>query len=169
VDLCTGSGAIACALAAGRPGWTVWAVERAAPAAACARTNARRMGLEDRVHVLAGDLYAPLHGHVAAGGADLIVTNPPYLARPLLPTLPREVRDWEPAAALDGGPDGLDVIRRVVAAAPEWLRPGGVLLVEIGEEQAPAVRALVGAGPWSDVRVHRDFHGRERVLEARRR
>jgi release factor glutamine methyltransferase len=169
VDLCTGSGAIACALAASRPGWTVWAVEQATPAVACARANVRRLGLDGRVHVLAGDLFTPLGGRVVAGAADLIVANPPYLAGPLLVTLPIEVRDWEPRAALDGGVDGLDVIRRVLAHAPEWLRPGGVLLVEIGEEQGPAVRRLAEATPWAAAQVHRDFLGQERVLEARRR
>jgi release factor glutamine methyltransferase len=169
LDLCTGSGAIACVLGARRPTWTVWAVERAAPAAACARANVRRLGLEGRVQVLDGDLFAPLSGRVAAGAADLIVANPPYLARPLLPSLPVEVCDWEPRGALDGGPDGLAVIRRLLAQAPEWLRPGGVLLVEIGEEQGPAVRALAAGTPWAAARVHRDLRGCERVLEARRR
>ena len=170
MDLCTGSGAIACALAARQPGWTVWAVEQAAPAAECARANVRRLGLEGCVRVREGDLFAPIGDAVAAQGVDLVVANPPYLATPLLATLPVEVRDWEPRAALAGGSDGLDVVRRLLAAAPGWLRPGGALLVEIGEEQGPAARALVAA----DVRypescVHRDFRGCERVLEARSR
>jgi release factor glutamine methyltransferase len=169
VDVCTGSGALACALAVRRPAWAVWAVERAAAAAACARANVRRLGLARRVQVLTGDLFAPLRGQVAAGTVDLIVTNPPYLAQSLLPALPVEVRDWEPREALDGGPDGLAVIRRVLAEAPDWLSPGGGLLMEIGEEHGPGVRALTRGGPWARARVHRDLRGCERVLEAWRR
>jgi release factor glutamine methyltransferase len=170
VDLCTGSGAIACALAARRPGSTVWAVDQAALAAECARANVRRLGLEGRVRVREGDLFAPLREAVAAHGADLVVANPPYLATTLLPTLPVEVREWEPHAALAGGPDGLDVVRRLLAAAPAWLRPGGALLVEIGEEQGLVARELAEAdGRYADSCVHRDFRGCERVLEARSR
>ena len=170
VDLCAGSGAIACALAARRPGWTVWAVERAPAALAYARENARRLGLAPRVPVLAGDLFAPLVTRVPAGGVDLLVANPPYLAAPILPALPVEVRDWEPRESLDGGPDGLDVIRRLLADAPVWLRPGGALLVEIGREHGPAVLALAGADPrYGEARVHRDFRGLDRIFEARRR
>jgi release factor glutamine methyltransferase len=170
IELCAGSGAIACALATGRPDWTVWAVERAAAAAACARVNVQRLGLEARLRVRAGDLFAPLRGAVIPSAVDLVVANPPYLATPILPTLPAEVREWEPRDALDGGADGLDVIRRVLAGAADWLRAGGALLVEIGEEQGPATRALVAAdGRYAEARVHRDFRGCERVLEVRRR
>jgi release factor glutamine methyltransferase len=98
------------------------------------------------------------------------VANPPYLAASILSTLPVEVRDWEPGAALDGGGDGLDVIRRLLGEAPDWLRPGAGLLVEIGEEQGPVAQALVRAdGRYGEALVHRDFRGCERVLEARRR
>lgn len=170
LDLCAGSGAVACALGRRRAEWTIWAVEQAAPAADCARANVRRLGLDGSVCVLEGDLFAPLRGRVPGGAVDLIVANPPYLAAPILPALPVEVRDWEPWAALDGGADGLDVIRRLLGEAPDWLRPAGGLLVEIGEEQGPAVHALVRAdGRYARARVHRDFRGCERVLEARRR
>jgi release factor glutamine methyltransferase len=170
LDLGTGSGAIACALGRRRPEWTVWAVERSAPAADWARANVRRLGLDGRVRVLEGDLFGPLEGRVPAGAADLLVANPPYLATPVLPALPVEVRDWEPRAALDGGADGLDVIRRLVGGAPDWLRSEGGLLVEIGEDQGPAARALVRADArYAEAHVHRDFRGCERVLEARRR
>ena len=170
LDLCAGSGAIACALAVRRPGWTVWAVEQAASAAACARANVQRLGLDGRVRVLDGDLFAPLAGRVPAGGVDLVVANPPYLAAPLLRVLPVEVHDWEPRGAIDGGADGLVVIRRLVGEAPAWLRSGGVALVEIGHEHGPATAALAGADPrYAEVVVRRDFLGRERVLEGRRR
>jgi release factor glutamine methyltransferase len=170
VDLCTGSGAIACALAARRPGWAVWAVERAPATAAWARANAGRLGLAGRLQVVEGDLLAALVGRAPAGAVDLIVANPPYLATAELPGLPAEVREWEPRGALDGGPDGLAVVRRVLAAAPDWLRPGGHLMVEIGETHGAAVTALLAAdGRYADAAVHRDFRGRERLLQARRR
>jgi release factor glutamine methyltransferase len=129
-----------------------------------------RLGLAGRVRVLAGDLFAPLAANLPPGGADLIVANPPYLDTPDLPSLPLEVRDWEPAAALDGGADGLAVIRRVLDEAPVWLRPGGWALVEIGEAHGPAVGARVGADPrYADLTLGRDFRGRVRFVEARRR
>ena len=170
VDLCTGSGAIACALATRRPSWVVWAVDRAPHALACAHANVTRLGLGARVRLLDGDLFAPLPAHLAAEGVDLIVTNPPYLATPVLLELPAEVRDWEPREALDGGVDGLAVIRRLLGEAPAWLRPGGRAFVEIGEEHGAAVTALAGADPrYADVTVHRDFRGQVRIVEARRR
>ncbi len=170
LELCTGSGAIACALVARRPDWTAWAVERGAAVAACARVNVRRLGLDARIRIFEGDLFAPLGAAGLERAADLVVANPPYLATPVLPTLPVEVRDWEPHAALDGGADGLDVIRRLIAAAPDWLRPGGALVLEIGEEQGAAVEALVETdGRYGAAVVRRDFRGCERVLEARRR
>jgi release factor glutamine methyltransferase len=170
LDLGTGSGAIACALATRRPAWAVWAVERAPAAAACARANVGRLALGERVCVLEGDLFAPLTARRLEGTLALVVTNPPYLATDLLPALPVEVREWEPPEALDGGEDGLAVVRRVVAAAPVWLRSGGRLLVEIGEAQEAAARRLVEAdGRYDGVTVHPDFRGVPRVLEARRR
>jgi release factor glutamine methyltransferase len=170
LDLCAGSGALACALAARRPGWRIWAVEQARAAATVARGNVRRLGLEGRVQVLEGDLWAPLAGHVPPGAVDLVVANPPYLAAPLVPALPAEVREWEPGGALEGGPDGLVVIRRLLREAAAWLRPGGTLLVEIGEDHRPAVTALAGAEPrYGEARVHRDFRGQDRILEVWRR
>jgi release factor glutamine methyltransferase len=139
-------------------------------ALACARANVERLGLGARVRVLEGDLFAPLAEQLGPGAVDLIVANPPYLAAPGLADLPVEVRAWEPRVALDGGADGLDVVRRVLEGAPPWLRPGGRALVEIGEEHGPAVTALAEADPrYADVRVHRDFRGRVRIAETRRR
>jgi release factor glutamine methyltransferase len=169
LDLCAGSGALACALAARRPDWRVWAVEQASVAAGWARANVRRLGLDGRVRILEGDLWAPLAGHVRPGAVDLVVANPPYLAAPLLPALQAEVREWEPRDALDGGTDGLNVIRRLLREGPAWLRSGGVMLVEIGEEHGAAVAALAADPGHAEVRVHRDFRGQDRILEVRRR
>jgi release factor glutamine methyltransferase len=166
LDLCTGSGAVACALAAGRPQARVWAVERDPAAAGWARINVADQGLAGRVTVLEGDLFGPLAGVGLAGRADLVVANPPYIARPALATLPAEVRDWEPALALDGGPDGLALVRRLLDEAPGFARPGGRVLLEIGHDQAPALRARLGGDPrYGPPVFHRDLRGYERVLE----
>jgi len=173
VDVGAGSGAVACALAARHAGLSVWAVERSLAALAWARQNVRQLGLAARVTLLEGDLFAPLAQLGSTGGlagrCDLVLANPPYIARPDLLELPDEVRLWEPLAALDGGSDGTEVTRRILDDAPDFLRRDGVLLVEIGRDQA----ALIGARLATDVRyarfdVHRDFIGRERVLEATR-
>lgn len=167
VDLCTGSGAVACALARRRPGLRVWGVEREAAARAWAETNVRRLGLADRVTLLAGDLWAPLAG--LPRDWDLVVANPPYLTRATVAALPAEIRAFEPRAALDGGTDGLEVVARIVAGAPDHLRPGGRLLVEIGADQGAAVRGLVAAtGRYAGTVVHADHTGADRVVEARR-
>jgi release factor glutamine methyltransferase len=166
LDLCTGSGAVACALAARRPAVTLWAVEADPVAAGWARKNVADLGLDGRVQLLEGDLFAPLAGRLGARTADLILANPPYIPRPALASLPAEVRDWEPARALDGGPDGLAVIERILDEAPEHARPGGVVLLEIGDGHAGRLRARLQAEPrYGPPRFHRDLRGTERILE----
>ena len=160
-DLGTGSGCIAVALAHELPHADICAVEQSAAAVAVARDNARRQGAE-HVHFCRGDLFAPL----AAARFDLIVCNPPYIATGVLADLQPELA-WEPRAALDGGADGLAVIRRVVAAAPAHLESGGWLLMEIGADQGPAVLDLARAAQLHDVSVRDDYAGHPRVLLAR--
>ncbi len=166
LDLGTGSGAVACALAVKRPGIAVRAVELSAEAAAWARRNVARLGVADRVTVLEGDLFAPLAARGLERACDLVVANPPYIARPALAALPEEVRRWEPALALDGGPTGLAVIARILTTAPAFVRPGGRVLLEIGRDHAPALRAhLVSDAHYGLSLFHRDLLGYERVLE----
>jgi release factor glutamine methyltransferase len=166
LDLCTGSGAVACALAARRPELRVWAVELSPEAAGWARANVDRLGLTGRVLVREGDLFAALADLDLAGRAHVVVANPPYLPGPTLGALPAEVRDWEPALALDGGLDGLAVIARILAGAPPFVRPGGRLLLEIGHDHAGPLRARLAADPrYGPPVFHRDFLGYERVLE----
>lgn len=170
VDLGTGSGAIALALAQARPGVMVWAVERSAEACAWARANVAALGLADRVQVIGGDLWTPLAGLGLDGEADLVVSNPPYIPADQLAELPEEVRAHEPIEALDGGPGGLAVHRRILAAAPEFLRPGGALLLELGVGQAAPLREMIEAqAAFEGLVFHRDLLGIERVLEVRRR
>jgi release factor glutamine methyltransferase len=164
VDLCTGSGAIACFLAAEVPGARVVATELDPAALAWARPNADRYGVE----LLAGDLDAPLPAELA-GRVDVLCANVPYVPSGAIPTLPRDVRDHEPRLALDGGPDGLDVLRRVAARAGHWLTPGGVLLCEIGDDQGEAATALLAEAGLAEVTVLPDLVGRDRIVEGRRR
>jgi release factor glutamine methyltransferase len=164
-DLGTGSGAIACAIAQAAPRAEVLAVELSGGALAVASRNVRALGLATRVRLLAGDLFAPL-GSIPAS-LDLVVTNPPYLPSAVIASLPPEVSRHEPRAALDGGPDGLAVIRRIVAGAPAVLRPAGLLLMEIGEEQAGPVASLMAAEGFSGIRARRDLHGVERYIGGR--
>jgi release factor glutamine methyltransferase len=164
LDLCTGSGAVACALAVRRPECAVWAVELSPAAARWARANVEAVGVAGRVRVVEGDLFGPV-AHLG-GSADLVVANPPYIADAAWPGLPGEVRDWEPSLALAGGPDGLAVVRRILADAPRFARPGGTVLLEIGHDHAEPLRALLAADPRYDRPVfHRDLLGYERVLE----
>ena len=133
VDLCCGTGAIGAAIAAAVPGVEVHAADVDPAAVACARRNLPR--------VYQGDLYAALPERLR-GRVDLLVVNAPYVPTAAIATMPPEARDHEPRVALDGGPDGLDVQRRVAADAPAWLRPGGALLIETGADQAPHTAEL---------------------------
>jgi len=164
-DLGTGSGAIACAIARALPAAEVLAVEVSVGALAVASRNVRELALSSRVRLLAGDLFAPL-GSIPAS-LDLVVANPPYLPSAVIPSLPPEVSRHEPRAALDGGPDGMAVIRRIVAGAPTVLKPGGWLLMEIGEEQAGRLASLMAAEGFSGIRARRDWNGVERYIGGR--
>jgi release factor glutamine methyltransferase len=160
VDLCTGSGAIACFLAAEVPEARVLATELDPGALRWARANTGRFGVE----LLAGDLDAPLPAELA-GRVEVLCANVPYVPSGAIATLPGDVRDHEPRLALDGGPDGLDVLRRLARRAGRWLAPGGRLLCEIGEDQAEAALALLAAAGLADLAVHPDLVGRDRVIE----
>jgi release factor glutamine methyltransferase len=163
VDVCAGSGAIACFLAAEVPEARVLATELDPGALAWARGNAERYGVE----LLAGDLDAPLPPELA-GRVDVLCANVPYVPTGAIATLPTDVRDHEPRLALDGGPDGLDVLRRLAPRAPHWLAPGGALLCEIGEDQTDEAAAILTGAGLADVAVHPDLAGRDRVLEGTR-
>jgi release factor glutamine methyltransferase len=161
VDVGTGSGCVAVALAACMPWARVYATDLSAAALRVAAANARRHGVHGRVRLIQCDLAGPL-----AGPADLVVSNPPYVAEREWALLPESVRRHEPRLALDGGTDGLAVIRRLLAAGPRVLKPGGTLLVEIGASQgAAATAAARSLLPGASVSVHPDLGGRARVLE----
>jgi release factor glutamine methyltransferase len=165
LDLCTGSGCIAVALAKHLPQTAIAASDISAAALAVAQRNATRHAVADRITFASGDLFAPWDG---AAPFDALVSNPPYIAETEWATLPRNVREHEPRAALAGGPDGLDVIRRIIAEAPRHLAAGGHLLLEIGHTQAPLVTALLDGPEWRDIVTYRDGGGHQRVIHARR-
>jgi release factor glutamine methyltransferase len=153
VDLCCGSGAVGAALAAALGNAEVHAVDIDPAAVACARRNLAegRPGLAGRSRVYQGDLYAPLPARLR-GRVRLLTANVPYVPTGEVGLLPAEARLHEPLSAVDGGPDGLDVLRRVAAGAPWWLAPGGSLLIETSERQAAqAAEAFARAGLTSRI------------------
>lgn len=167
VDLGAGSGAIALSMAAECwPQVEVWATDSSPDALAVARANLAALGRRAAaVRLVEGDWFDALPAELR-GQVDVVVSNPPYVADG--DELPDEVALWEPASALRAGPDGLDEIRRIVAAAPGWLREAGVLVVEIGETQGAAVVELAVAAGLRDAHIERDLAGRDRALVAHR-
>jgi release factor glutamine methyltransferase len=157
-DVGTGSGAIALTLAKLFPGAAVFASDVSPAALEVARGNAERLGLA--VTFTEGDLGAPLAAH---GPFSLLGANLPYIPSGEMATLPPEVK-CEPTLALDGGPDGLSLVRRLVGDAPALLGPGGALVLEIGDGQAGATAELLRAAGFADVRTRRDLAGVERVV-----
>jgi release factor glutamine methyltransferase len=163
LDLGTGSGAIAIAVAGELPAATVVAVDVSPAAVTVARANVAAAGLAERVDVRASDWTAALD---PAERFDLVVSNPPYVPSAEIATLAAEVRR-EPRLALDGGPDGLDAYRRLVPEALRVLAADGALVVEVGAGQADAVAALLAEHGLTDVDVARDLAGVERVVTGR--
>lgn len=164
-DIGTGSGAIACALAAARGDVEVLAVDQSLGALTVASDNVRALGLASRVRLLAGDLFGPLAS--LGGSLDMVVANPPYLPSGTIAGLPAEVERFEPRLALDGGPDGMRVLRRIITEAPRFLKPGAWLLMEIGEEQAGPLASLMAAEGFSSIGARRDLRDVERYIEGR--
>ena len=160
LDLCTGSGCIALALAAKFPRAHVTAADISQDALCLAGENARLTRLQERVQFLQSDLFENV-----SGTFDLIVSNPPYIAAGELPKLSPEVQS-EPRLALDGGEDGLDIIRRIVSVAADYLNPHGTLALEIGAGQADGVCALFDTARWEGG-VKKDFAGVRRFVFAR--
>jgi release factor glutamine methyltransferase len=170
LDLCTGSGCIAAAIASRLKNAVVVATELSEKAADMARRNLEKLGLDQRVTVAQGDLFEPLKTMVDVRPFDLIVANPPYIPTGAIERLDRNVRDYEPLSALDGGADGLAIHRRILAEAPERLMPGGRVFLEIQFDQAPQATRIAGErNAFEDIRVLKDHAGHDRVLTAKRR
>ena len=169
LDLATGSGAVALALASnlGREsgeGSRIVATDSSPEALALAIANAEKLGLSERVRFVESDLFSALGEDEAF---DVVAANLPYVPTAEIETLEPEVRDHEPRPALDGGPDGLGVMRACIAAAPPFVRPGGWMLMEVGAGQAEAVTALLSAAGFDTERPIRDPGGVDRVVQGR--
>lgn len=160
LDLCTGTGCVAIALAANAPACDVWATDLNPVAVRVARQNARRNKVQ--VTISEGDLFAALPAD--GDRFHVIVANPPYVESSAWEGLAPDIRLYEDRAALLSGDDGLDCVRRIVAEAPRWLQPGGLLAMEIGERQGAAVIELLQDRGFHTVGLTRDLAGHERIV-----
>ncbi len=165
-EIGTGSGAVAISIARELPGAVIYATDLSQGALDLANENAEAAGVGKAVVLLHGDLFGPLP-HELAGFLDAVVSNPPYIPTDDIRSLPPEIGDYEPREALDGGPDGLGVVRRLIAESPAFLRPGGLLAIEIGHDQGDRVADLAGSD-FADIEVRKDLAGLDRVLLGRR-
>ena len=166
-DICTGSGCIACSIAHEHPLTHVIATDIAPEAVALARENARNLGLEDRVTIIECDLGEAVDNELM-GSFDLVVSNPPYVPTDVLADIPREVANFEPTLALDGGADGLDVFRRLLAWCNTALKPGGAFAFELHETTLGDAATLAEQAGFSRIRIVNDLAGRPRILTSRK-
>ncbi len=166
-DLGTGSGCLAVTLAVRFPQARGLAVDRSPGALAVARDNAARHGVGERLSLVQGD-FADLAGlGVAQGSLDLVAANPPYVSEAEYADVSPEVRNFEPRGALTPGPTGLEAIAALAPGAHAALKPGGLLLLEMGMTQAAAVRGILEQAGFAEVRIRKDLAGRDRVAVAR--
>jgi release factor glutamine methyltransferase len=168
LDLGTGSGVIPVCLGKELSAVELWSVDHCASALAVAAVNARRHGVEDKIQFLRADMREPLP--IKGMCFDLIVSNPPYVPSRELEDLAPDVRNWEPLTALDGGPEGMDYYRHIIAHADEHLTGRGWIVVEIGAETAPEIIKLFTApANYAPVSVFQDYAGKDRVIAACKR
>jgi release factor glutamine methyltransferase len=159
LELGTGSGAIITALAKERPGQHYFASDRSCQTLGLAHRNACANGLDGVIHFFAGDWFAPVSDRL-----DMVVSNPPYINSDVIETLQPEISRFEPAVALDGGLDGLACLRRIIAHAPDYLAPGGCLLLETGHDQHPALADLIARHTdYDSVDFSKDYSGYDRI------
>jgi release factor glutamine methyltransferase len=169
VDIGTGCGNIAISLAKEFPSTRILATDKSRKALRLARMNASSLNVSNLTFV-AGSLYTPLQKLQLEKKCDFIVSNPPYISEEEWKTISHEIRDHEPESALVAGELGLDVVKPLIQVAPEYLRPGGFLLFEIGYNQMYEVQSIIHSFPvWQDVKFHKDLAGTERVVSARTR
>ncbi len=164
-DLCTGCGIIAVAIAKNVPDVKVMATDISEPALGVAAKNVEKHKLGERIELRHGDLFEPLVPQLDV--FDLIVCNPPYVSAAEYEALDRNVKEYEPRLALYAGQDGLDVYRRIVEKVDQFLKPDGILLLEIGYLQGPAVRELLEqTKALAQIRIDKDLQSHERVVTA---
>ena len=165
LDICTGSGCVGITLARQRPTTRALATDLSPEAVACARENALALGAYN-IGFLVSDLFSALEREKHR--FDVITGNPPYIAQGEIPTLDADIKDFEPHLALDGGPDGLVLVRRIVDEAPPFLAPRGIVALEIGAGQAGEVASLFESAGYTNVQIARDLGKIERVVSAER-
>jgi release factor glutamine methyltransferase len=163
LDLGTGTGCIAISILSSNPQASAIGVDIAPEAVAMAKANAEANGVKKRFDVREGNWFGPLK---SAEGFDVIVANPPYVASKVIETLKPEVREHDPRVALDGGSDGLEAYRTILATARIWLNSDGFLVLEVGYDQGRAVKGLVERAGFRDVRIERDLEGLDRMVVA---
>lgn len=167
IDVGTGSGCLAITLAVHRPSCRVLALDISEAALRIARLNARRHHVEDRIEFLISDVFSGLTAKRMTTKADLIVSNPPYVAEHERDSLQREVREYEPSVALFAGSDGLAFHRRLLMESPAWLRPGGYLIMEMGFGQHQPMLELVDRSTWLIESIVPDLQAIERIIVLR--
>jgi len=164
VDIGTGSGCIAIALAKELPNAKIYATDISPAALAVAQVNASRLGFQSRITFLESDLL----GSFSSTLFDLVISNPPYIGHKESSTLPIEVRDHEPPSALYGGEEGYELYGQLIPQAALHLKPGGLLILELGHDSLPAVRPLLETPQWTNVHVTNDLAGIPRVISVER-
>lgn len=162
LDLGTGTGCLSVAIAGAVEGAVCWAADLSPEALALARRNVNRHGLADRIHLVRSNWFSQLPLSLKF---DLIVSNPPYISRSEIASLPPEVRDYDPRLALDGGGEGLDFYKVIASNGRRHLRFEGGAMVEFGDDQGERVQSIFEAQGWKHVRRHLDYAGVERILE----
>jgi release factor glutamine methyltransferase len=166
-DLCTGSGCIAVAIAKNFPNGRITATDISAAALAVTARNVEKHRLEERIKLLCGDLFEPVIKQLDVNQFDLIVCNPPYVSTAEYENLDKNIKDYEPEFALLAGKDGMDIYRRIVTEVDKFLKPGAVLMLEIGYAQGPAVRELLEqTGAFAEIKIEKDFHDNNRIVTA---
>ena len=168
LDLCCGSGAIGVSLCKLVKDTKVTATDISGQAIAVAKENAQNAGAGKLMKFVEGDLFGSLRKGIGGVKFNIITSNPPYIRHEIIPTLQREIYEHEPLLALDGGEDGLDFYRRIITAAPDYLRQDGHLYLEIGHDQGRDVCALAeDSGSFEDITIVRDLVGHDRVVKCR--
>ena len=168
-DLCTGSGCIAVAIAKNFLNARIIATDISDAALKVAATNIKKHRLENRITLLAGDLFEPLVPQIDTEKFDLIVCNPPYVSASEFEALAKNVKDYEPKLSLFAGTDGMDIHRRIIESADSFLKPDATLMLEIGYAQGQAIRQLLErTGVFDEIKIEKDFNNNDRIALARK-
>lgn len=167
LDLCTGSGCIAVAIAKNFPNCQIIATDICDRALNVAEKNIEKHNVKEKVKLLCGDLFDPVVPELDTAKFDLIVCNPPYVSTTEFETLDKNVKDHEPKLALLAGTDGLDIYKRIIGKVDDFLKPDAALIMEIGYNQAKPLRQLLeNANCFSEIKIEKDFHNNDRIVTA---